>query len=174
MTGCILKRLVPAIPVLFGVSILVFAIMAMIPGDPAIPENVEKLNRDLGLDQGLVARYFIWLGTMLQGGSGRSFARNRPVLDRLGATLLLAGTAFALCAIVGIAAGVVSAARQYGVADKPITFVVLPGIPSPSSFPGMMTILVLAVQLRLFPVSEMWPVRGDRTFPALLDPRIKT
>ncbi len=181
MTGYILKRLVSAIPVLLGISVIVFLIMAMIPGDPATailgsyatPENVEKLNRDLGLDQGLVPRYFIWLGHMLQGDFGRSFALNRPVLDevldRFGATLILAGTSFVLCSLLGVAAGVVSAARQYGWADKAITFVVLVGISIPSFFLGMMMILIFAVQLRWFPVSGMWPIYGDRTLWVLLN-----
>jgi peptide/nickel transport system permease protein len=118
MGGYILKRLLSAIPVLLGITVIVFLIMAMIPGDPATailgsyatPENVEKLNRDLGLDKPLVQRYFIWLGNMLQGDFGRSFALNRPVLDevleRFNATLILAGTAFVLCSVLGIAAGV--------------------------------------------------------------------
>lgn len=181
MTGYILKRLLSAIPVLLGISVIVFLIMAMIPGDPATailgsyatPENVEKLNRDLGLDQGLVPRYFIWLGNMLQGDFGRSFALNRPVLDevldRFGATLILAGTSFVLCSILGIAAGVISAARQYGFADKAITFVVLLGISIPSFFLGMMMILIFAVQLRWFPVSGMWPIFGDRNLWVLMD-----
>lgn len=181
MAGYILKRLLSAIPVLFGISIIVFLIMAMIPGDPATailgsfatPEHVEKLNRDLGLDQGPVKRYFIWLGNMLQGDFGRSFALNRPVLDevleRFNATLILAGTSFVICALLGIAAGVVSAARQYGIADKAITFVVLLGISIPSFFLGMMMILIFAVNLRWFPVSGMWPIYGARDVWALLD-----
>ncbi|WP_377511663.1 ABC transporter permease [Octadecabacter sp. R77987] len=181
MTGYILKRLVSAVPVLLGISLIVFVIMALIPGDPATailgsyatPENVEKLNRDLGLDQGMVPRYFIWLGNMVQGDFGRSFALNRPVLDeildRFGATLILAGSAFIMCSILGIAAGVVSAARQYGLADKAITFVVLLGISIPSFFLGMMMILIFAVKLKWFPVSGMWPIYGDRNLSVLLD-----
>jgi len=180
MAGYILKRLISAIPVLFGISIIVFIIMAMIPGDPATailgsyatPENVEKLNRDLGLDKPMVQRYFIWLGNMLQGDFGRSFSLNRAVLDevldRFGATLILAGTAFVLCSILGIAGGVVSAARQYGLADKAITFAVLLGISIPSFFLGMMMILIFAVKLRWFPVSGMWPIYGARDLPALI------
>ena len=84
MLGYILKRLLSAIPVLLGISIIVFLIMAMIPGDPATailgsfatPENVEKLNRDLGLDKTLFQRYFIWLGNILQGDFGRSYSLN--------------------------------------------------------------------------------------------------
>ena len=137
MGSYILKRLVSAIPVLLGITVIVFLIMSMIPGDPATailgsyatPENVEKINRDLGLDKPMVQRYFIWLGNMLQGDFGRSFSLNRPVLDevleRFNATLVLAGTSFVLCSILGILAGVVSAARQYGFADKAITFTCL-------------------------------------------------
>ncbi|MDP7150059.1 MAG: ABC transporter permease [Paracoccaceae bacterium] len=181
MAGYILKRLISAIPVLFGISIIVFFIMAMIPGDPATailgsyatPENVEKLNRDLGLDKPMVQRYFIWLGNMLQGDFGRSFSLNRAVLDevldRFGATLVLAGTSFVLCSLLGIAAGVVSAARQYGLADKAITFAVLLGISIPSFFLGMMMILIFAVKLRWFPVSGMWPIYGARDLPALIN-----
>ncbi len=180
MAGYILKRLISAIPVLLGISVIVFVIMAMIPGDPATailgsyatPENVEKLNRDLGLDKPMVQRYFIWLGNMLQGDFGRSFSLNRAVLDevleRFGATLVLAGTSFLLCALLGVAAGVVSAARQYGAADKAITFAVLLGISIPSFFLGMMMILLFAVNLRWFPVSGMWPIYGARDGAALL------
>ncbi len=180
MTGYILKRLLSAIPVLIGITIIVFLIMAMIPGDPATailgsyatPENVEKLNRDLGLDKPLVQQYFIWLGNMLTGDFGTSFALNRPVLDevleRFNATLVLAGTAFVLCAFLGVIAGVISAANQYGAADKGITFVVLLGISIPSFFLGMMMILFFAVNLRWFPVSGMWPIYGDRTLGVLL------
>ncbi|MBN9886143.1 ABC transporter permease [Salipiger abyssi] len=181
MGSYILKRLVSAIPVLLGITVIVFAIMALIPGDPATailgsyatPENVEKLNRDLGLDKPAVQRYFIWLSNMVQGDFGRSFSLNRPVLDevldRFGATLVLAGTSFVLCSLIGVAAGVVSAARQYGFADKAITFVVLLGISIPSFFLGMMMILIFAVQLRWFPASGMWPIYGDRNLLVLLD-----
>ena len=180
MSGYILKRLLSAIPVLLGITVIVFAIMALIPGDPATailgsyatPENVEKLNRDLGLDKPLVQQYFIWLGNMLTGDFGTSFALNRPVIDevleRFNATLVLAGTAFVLCSLFGVAAGVVSAANQYGWPDKLITFVVLLGISVPSFFLGMMMILFFAVNLRLFPVSGMWPIYGDRDLGALL------
>jgi peptide/nickel transport system permease protein len=180
MTGYIFKRLISAIPVLLGISVIVFLIMAMIPGDPATailgsyatPENVEKLNRDLGLDKPLVQRYFIWLGNMLQGDFGRSFALNRDVLDevfeRFSATLVLAGTSFIFCAFLGIFAGVISASRQYSLVDKAITSVVLVGISIPSFFLGMMLILIFSVQLRWFPVSGMWPIYGARDLSALI------
>ena len=181
MGGYILKRLISAIPVLLGITIIVFLIMSLIPGDPATailgsyatPENVEKLNRDLGLDKPIVQRYFIWLGNMLTGDFGRSFSLNRPVIDevmeRFNATLILAGTAFVLCSMLGILAGVTSAARQYGLADKAITFVVLIGISVPSFFLGMMMILLFAVNLRWLPVSGMYAIYGGGDLPDLLN-----
>ena len=180
MGAYILKRLVSAIPVLLGITVIVFLIMAMIPGDPATailgsyatPENVEKLNRDLGLDKPLVTRYFIWLGNMLTGDFGRSFSLNRPVLDeildRFNATLILAGVSFVLASVMGILAGVISAARQYGLADKAITFTVLIGISVPSFFLGMMMILLFAVNLRWLPVSGMYAIYGGGDLPDLL------
>jgi peptide/nickel transport system permease protein len=176
----ILSRLVSAIPVLFGITVIVFLIMAMIPGDPATailgsyatPENVERLNRHLGLDRPLWQQYFVWIGNLLQGDLGRSFALNRPVLDeildRFSATLILAGSAFVLCAILGIAAGVVSAARQYGAADRAITFAVILGISVPSFFLGMMMILLFAVRLRWLPASGMYSIWGGGDLPDLL------
>lgn len=181
MGGYILKRLISAIPVLLGITVIVFLIMSLIPGDPATailgsyatPENVEKLNRDLGLDKPMVQRYFIWLGNMLTGDFGRSFSLNRPVIDevleRFNATLILAGTAFVLCSVLGILAGVVSAARQYGLADKAITFIVLIGISVPSFFLGMMMILLFAVNLRWLPVSGMYAIYGGGDLPDLLN-----
>ena len=76
----ILKRLLSAVPVLFGLTVIVFLIMAMIPGDPATailgafatPENVARLNRELGLDKSLIEQYVIWIGNLLQGDFGRS------------------------------------------------------------------------------------------------------
>ena len=180
MAGYILNRLLSAIPVLLGITVIVFLIMAMIPGDPATailgsfatPENVEKLNRDLGLDAPLVQRYFIWLGNLLTGDLGRSYALNRPVLDeildRFSATLILAGVSFVLCSLLGILAGVISAARQYGFADKAITLVVLIGISIPSFFLGMMMILLFAVKLRWLPVSGMYAIYGGGDLPDLL------
>jgi peptide/nickel transport system permease protein len=181
MGGYILKRLVSAIPVLLGITIIVFLIMSLIPGDPATailgsyatPENVEKLNQDLGLDKPMVRRYGIWLGNMLTGDFGRSYSLNRPVLDeileRFNATLILAGTSFVLCSVLGILAGVISAARQYGLADKAITFVVLIGISLPSFFLGMMMILLFAVKLRWLPVSGMYAIYGGGDLPDLFN-----
>ena len=176
----LLQRLISAIPVLLGITIIVFFIISLIPGDPATailgsyatPENVKLLNEQLGLDKGLVQRYFIWLGNLVQGDLGRSFALNRPVLDeileRFNATLILSGTAFILSSVVGVLIGTISAFKQYTITDKIITFTVLTGISLPSFFLGMMMILLFAVNLQWFPVSGMYAIYGGGDFLDLI------
>ena len=173
MRTYILKRLLFVIPVLFGLSLIVFSIMALIPGDPAIailgayatPENVARINAELGLDKPLPIQYLTWVGHLLTGDFGRSYSLDRPVLDevleRFSATLVLAGAAFVLCAIFGLLAGVVSAVRQYGLADKIITLAVLIGISIPSFALGLLLILFFAVRLRWFPASGMINIYGE-------------
>jgi peptide/nickel transport system permease protein len=180
LTAYIAKRLLSAIPVMFGLTIIVFLIMAMIPGDPATailgsyatPENVEKLNRDLGLDKPLFQQYFIWLTNLFRGDFGRSYTLNRPVLDemleRFSATLILASTALVLCSVLGLIAGVISAVRQFSWVDKTITFAVLIGISVPSFWLGLLLILVFAVELRLFPASGMYAIYGGGDLMDLL------
>ena len=180
MAAYIAKRLLAAIPVLFGLTLIVFLIMALIPGDPATailgnfatPENVARLNAQLGLDKPLPQRYLIWLGNLFQGDLGRSFALNRPVLDevleRFQATLILAGAALLLCSIFGLLAGIVSAVRQFGWADRIVTLLVLIGISTPSFFLGLLLILFFAVDLRWFPASGMYAIYGGGDLPDLL------
>ncbi|MCF1504701.1 ABC transporter permease [Afifella sp. H1R] len=172
MTAYIGRRLLAAIPVLFGLSIIVFLIIAAIPGDPATailgsyatPENVERLNRQLGLHRSLPEQYLVWIGNVLQGDFGRSYSLNRPVIDevleRFRATLILAGTSLVLCSIFGLLAGIVSAVRQFGWADRIITFLVLIGISIPSFWLGLLLILVFAVDLRWLPASGMEAIYG--------------
>ena len=172
MGSYILRRLLSAIPVLFGLTVIVFLIMAMIPGDPALailgayatPETIAKLNRELGLDRSLLQQYLTWLGNLAQGDLGRSYALNRPVLDevveRFGATLILAGTALLLCSLLGLLAGIVSAVHQFGWADRVITLIVLVGISIPSFWLGLLLILLFAVTWKLLPASGMFAIYG--------------
>lgn len=180
MGGYILKRLISAVPVIIGLSIIVFGIMALIPGDPALailgsyatPENVARINRDLGLDRPLYEQYFVWVGNLLQGDFGRSFILNRPVIDeileRFSATLILAGAALVLCSIFGILAGVVSAVRQFGWTDRIVTLFVLIGISTPAFWLGLLFILIFAVHWRVLPASGMYAVYGGGDLPDLL------
>ncbi len=181
MYAYVLKRLLAAVPVLLGLTVIVFLIMAMIPGDPATailgayatPENVAKLNEQLGLDRSLGEQYVIWLGNLLQGDFGRSYNLNRPVIDevleRFSATLILAGASLVLCSIFGLLAGIVSAVRQYGLADKALTFLVLIGISTPSFWLGLLLILAFAVQLRWLPASGMFAIYGGGDLPDLVE-----
>jgi peptide/nickel transport system permease protein len=181
MHAYVVKRLIATVPVLLGLTVVVFLIMALIPGDPATailgsyatPENVARLRAELGLDKGLIEQYLVWVGNLLHGDFGRSYNLNRPVIDevleRFGATAVLAGAAFVLCAIFGLAAGVVSAVRQYGWADKFLTLLVLVGLSMPAFWLGLILILVFAVDLRWFPVSGMFSIYGDGGLLDLLE-----
>ncbi len=180
MQTYILKRLIAVVPVLIGLSVIVFLVMAMIPGDTATailgpyatPENVERINRDLGLDKPLLQQYLIWIGNVLQGDFGRSYALNRPVLDevleRFQATLILAGVSLVLASFVGLLAGIVSAVRQFGWADRVVTLVVLAGISTPSFWLGLLLIYLFAVHWRILPASGMYAVYGGGDLKDLL------
>ncbi|WP_114857748.1 ABC transporter permease [Azospirillum brasilense] len=180
MGSYILGRLAALVPVLFGLSVIVFLIMALIPGDPATailgpyatPENVARLRQDLGLDHSLPVRYATWLGNVLTGDLGRSSSLNRPVLDevteRFAATLVLAGAALVLASLLGLLAGILSAVRQFGLADKLVTLAVLVGISMPTFWLGLLLILVFSVRWRLLPVSGMVSIYGGGDLPDLL------
>ena len=180
MTAYIVKRLLSLLPVMLGLTIIVFLIISLIPGDPATailgayatPENVAKLRQDLGLDKSLVSQYFTWLGNLLQGDLGRSYSLNRPVLDevleRFGATLILAGTSLVICIIFGVLSGVFSAIRQYGWTDKLLTLLVLIGISVPSFWLGLILILIFAVKLKWLPASGMFAIYGGGDLPDLI------
>ena len=174
------KRLIAAVPILLGLSVIVFAMMALIPGDPATailgsyatPENVARLNSQLGLDKPLVEQYFIWLGNLFHGDMGRSYALNRPVADavfeRFGATLILAGASLILCSILGLIAGIAAAVHQFGWTDRVVTFLVLIGISTPSFWLGLLLIVLFAVQLQWLPASGMYAIYGGGGPLALL------
>ncbi len=168
----ILRRLLLVVPVLFGVSVIVFLVISLIPGDPArailgtfaTPENVADLNRQLGLDRPLPLQYLIWVGNLLHGDFGRSYILHKPVLDevldRLFPTLLLAGTALVLASVVGVLLGIVAAVRQNGWQDRLITITVLIGISTPSFWLGMLFILWFGVRLEWLPVGGMKSMFG--------------
>lgn len=172
MGSYILKRLLMVIPVLVGISVIVFFIMALLPGDPAqailgsyaTPANLARLRSQMGLDKPIVVRYFIWLWNLLHGNFGRSYSLNRPViniiLDRIGPTMLLAGSALLFASVVGLLAGIIAAVNQFRWQDKLFTLLVLIGISAPSFWLGLMFVLLFAVDLHLFPVSGMVLVTG--------------
>ena len=162
-----LRRLLLAVPVLFGVSVLVFAVLHLAPGDPAAimlgaqatKEDVVRLHRDLGLDQPLVIQYVRWMGHVLQGDLGRSIPLGRAVLPevllRFKATLVLTAGALLIAILLGLAAGIVSAVKQYTWLDRISMGVAVTGVSLPVFWTGIMLILLFALQLRWFPSSGM-------------------
>ncbi|MGA0258619.1 MAG: ABC transporter permease [bacterium] len=175
-----IHRLLLTIPVLVGISVVVFLIMALIPGDPATailgafatPENATKLRAELGLDRPLIEQYFTWAGNLLSGDFGRSYALNRPVLDelleRLGPTLLLAGSAMCVCVLLGLIAGLLAAVKQYTWVDQGLTLFTLIGISAPSFWLGLMAVSLFTVQLGWLPASGMYTPYGDESLDDLL------
>jgi len=172
MQAYLVRRLIMTVPVLVGISVIVFLVMALIPGDPArailgayaTPENLARVRGELGLDKPLVVQYLTWAAHLFEGDLGRSYSLDRPVLDevleRFGATLILSVAALALCSLFGIVAGVVSAVRQYGWADKVLTLLVLVGISTPSFWLGLLLALLFSVELGWLPASGMFAVYG--------------
>jgi len=126
VTAYIARRLLLLIPVLFGISVIVFLVISLIPGDPATailgafatPDNVARINRELGLDRPLPVQYLTWLTGVLEGDLGRSYSLNRPVADKVAErfvpTIILAGAALFLCTLFGLLGGVIAAVKQYG------------------------------------------------------------
>jgi peptide/nickel transport system permease protein len=172
MLSYVAKRLLALIPVLLGLSLIVFLIMALIPGDPALailgsyatPQSLKSLRVELGLDRSLPMQYLTWIDNIMHGDFGRSYSLNRPVLDevieRFGATLILSTTAFVLCTIWGVLGGMASAVYQFGRIDRIITMLVLIGISIPSFWLGLLLILLFAVDLHWLPVSGMYEIYG--------------
>ncbi len=167
------KRLLALIPVLIGVSILVFLLIHITPGDPALlmlgeraPEDqLESLREEMGLNDPIPVQYFNWASDVLRGDLGRSLRSRRPVATevwhRLPNTLSL-GLAAALVALsVGIPAGVISAARPNSWLDNILTGITFTAVGMPVFWTGIMLILLFSVVLGWLPSSGMeWDIRN--------------
>ena len=172
LQGYVARRLLLAVPVLVGVSILVFAVMHLSPGDPAAimlgaqatREDVERLRRDLGLDRALPVQYARWIGHVLQGDLGRSIPLGREVLPevlvRFKATLILTGGALAVALAIGVPAGIVSATRQYTWLDRLSMGIAVTGVSLPVFWTGIMLIIVFSLTLRWLPSAGMFSPYG--------------
>ncbi len=165
MSRFVVARLLWTIPVVFGVSLIVFGIMKMVPGDVAqviagtegTAEDIELIRRSLGLDRPVHEQYLIFLGNSLQGDFGRSAVTRRPVVEEIGSrvwpTAELAIAALLIALVVGLAAGIVSATRQYTIWDNLATFISLIGVSMPVFWLGLMLVLLFSVTLGWLPSS---------------------
>ena len=152
MFSYIVKRLLWAIPTLFGVSLIVFMMVHLSPGDPALAllgdhankESVEKLREDMGLNKSLLTQYGIFASKAVQGDFGKSFKSKQPVLDefmeRFPATMELALCAMILAIILGIGAGIISAIKRYSIFDYGSMFIALAGVSMPVFWLGLVLI----------------------------------
>lgn len=169
----LVRRLLLTIPVLFGMSVVVFLLIRLVPGDPAqvilglraTPEGLAAIRRDLGLDLPLHQQYVQWLTQFLTGNMGQDYRSHVPVTlllrQRLPVTLELAVLAMLLSVIVAIPLGVAAAVRRGGPADRTATLLGLVGISIPDFWLGIMLILFVALELGALPSSGFRPAAED-------------
>ncbi len=168
----LLRRLLLVGPVLLGVSLVVFAVLHISPGDPAeimlgpqaTHEDITRLRTELGLDEPLAVQYARWMGRVLQGDLGRSLWMKRPVLGevlrRFQATVVLAASALLLSTLGGIALGVLSAARRNSLLDRLSALASLFGASMPSFWLGIVLMVIFALWLGWLPASGMFAPYG--------------
>ena len=159
------KRLLMLIPVLIGVSLIVFTLMQLSPGDPAMiilgaqaaPEDIAILREEMGLNDPLVVQFFRFLFGMFTLDFGTSYKDGMPVLTKLlealPYTAQLTFSAILLALIVGIPAGIISATKQYSIFDRIASVLALIGFSTPNFWLSIMLILVFSVNLQWLPVS---------------------
>jgi peptide/nickel transport system permease protein len=166
----IARRLLALVPVLFGLSVLSFGLLALVPGDPvtamlgieADPAAIATLRAKYALDQPLPLRFLAWFGHVLQGDLGRSIQTGRPVLsmimDALPPTLELSLAALLISLAIAIPAGIISAARRNGATDFVASLIALCGLSLPSFWLGILLIIGFSITLPLLPSSGYAPL----------------
>ncbi len=161
----IVRRLLAAIPVLFGLSIVLFAFIHLLPGDPVVsilgqhatPDLVKQVREELGLDKPLWEQYLDYLGRLLQGDFGKSIINNRPIVDeffrRFPGTVELTLGALVFAVGLGIPLGRYAARHVQGVGDAVVTVVSLLGVSIPIFVLGLTSQYIFAVQLHILPAA---------------------
>ncbi|OMF61461.1 peptide ABC transporter permease [Paenibacillus sp. FSL R5-0490] len=174
----LLRRLVQIVPVLLGVTLMVFLIMQMVPGDPAVlvagegatDEQVDAIRHDLGLDQPLALQYLSYVGDVVKGDFGESIRTSRPVLDeilvRLPITLELAFWSIVITVVLGVLIGIIAATKQNSFTDVGLMMVALLGVSLPNFWLGLMLIIYFSVGLQWFPVAG-WGTFSHIILPAI-------
>lgn len=170
MTNYILKRLLSVIPVLFIVSVVVFFIIHLTPGDPAsvmlgdqaTEEQLNEVREQLGLNQPIYIQYFSWIANVLQGNLGFSYFMNEPVLssifEHLQPTISLAILAEIFAILLAIPFGIIAAKRKGTAIDQTFMGFSLLGISVPSFLLGLILILIFGVYFALLPVAGYMPL----------------
>jgi len=184
MSRYLLRRLLQALPVLFGVSLITFALLELAPGDavtamiaarrmenPSAPtfEDEDAMRRLYGLDAPAYVRYVKWLSSILRGNLGKSLLPPYvPIATRIslrmGPTLELMTTSILLSTIFGVVFGVISAIKQYSWFDYISTFLVFFGISVPSFFAGLAAVFLISLKLHLLPTSGYSTLTQEFTF----------
>jgi len=164
MKWYIIKRLLQIIPVILGVTLIAFALIHLAPGDPvrtmlgqhATQQEIDDISAKYGLDQPLYVQYFIWLGDVLQGDLGRSILSHEQVTTEIASrfpnTVELAIAAMIFAIIIGVVAGIISATKQYSVADYSVMGLALFGISMPVFWLGIMLMMIFGVFLGWLPI----------------------
>src|SRR5918994_384729 len=165
MLSLFAKRLVQLLPTLFFVSVLIFGLQQLLPGDPALvmageekdPEVIEQIRQQYRLDQPIPIQYLYWIKGVFTGDLGESMRLKAPVLDlilqKLPVTLQLASMAMVIALVIGISAGIVSAVKKDTVWDYAVNVLALWGISTPNFWLGIMMIYLFAVTLGWLPAS---------------------
>ncbi|HEX2905995.1 MAG TPA: ABC transporter permease [Phototrophicaceae bacterium] len=163
MSTYLIRRTLESIPVIIGVSILVFLLLRLIPGDPAIAilgeraseENVAAIRERLGLNKPLPEQYAIWVGNLFRGDLGTSIRGNSPIANELAhrfpATIELALVAITLATVIGIPIGIISAVKRNSMIDTVSMFGALLGVSIPIFVLGLLLIYFFGVQMRVLP-----------------------
>jgi len=173
MLTYLIRRIAIIVPTLFFVSIIIFGLQQLLPGDPALalageerdPQVIAFLRHKYHLDEPLPVRYGLWLGGVLHGDLGESIRINKPVLDlvleKLPVTAELAGIAILIALLIGIPAGVISAVKNGTVVDYGANVFALWGLSTPNFWLGFLLILLFSVDLGVLPASGFVPPGED-------------
>src|SRR5437660_1810628 len=176
MQRYLLQRLVLVVFVLLGVSVLVFAVTRLTPGDPArvmlgpraTDDQVAQLRTAYGLDQPLHVQYVSWLSRVVRGDLGESIQLHRPVLnevaERFRGTLILAVAAMLISFVLGLVIGIASAARANTLLDRALMSLALLGISLPPFWVGLILIIIFTLMLRWLPATGMLSATGGGPF----------
>ncbi|WP_225772632.1 ABC transporter permease [Inquilinus sp. Marseille-Q2685] len=173
MTGIILRRLMVAVPTLILVSMLVFALQKLLPGDPVLtmageerdPAVLDYLREKYRLNDPIPVQYLAWIGQVAQGDFGISLRTDAPVTEliaqKLPVTIQLAAMAMVFALLIGIPAGIVAAVRKGTTVDYAANIFALSGLSIPNFWLGIMLILLVSVEWRLLPASGYVPPSQD-------------